>query len=158
MLVPAVELASTSASPANFPPVIDTVALVSVESSGSVTVTLPDSVVAPPSSVKDALSATPVSVGAWLLATMLIVSVRAVLWLNEAEPSLTTQVTVRVGNDPKSLGFPLVELNVRVEHLAVVRERVGAGERERLGHRVVARGDAGAGDIGGEHVAVAREG
>src|SRR5215469_3290897 len=110
MLVPLVDVASTSASPANLPPVIDTVALTSVVSSGSLTVTLPDSVVVGPSSVYAALAATPVNVGDWLTAMTLIVSVCAVLRLNEPDPSLTTQVAVRVGLAPKLLGLPLVEL------------------------------------------------
>src|SRR5262249_59926285 len=46
----------------------------------------------------------------------------------------------------------------RIEHLLVVRQRVGARQRQRLGGRIVARRDGGAGRDGGQHVAVAREG
>ena len=100
MLVPAVDAASTSASPENVPPVIETVALASVRLSGSVTETAPDSVTAPPSSVKWTLEATLASVGASLTATTLTVVVANELRLFDPLPSLSSQVTVRVGFAP----------------------------------------------------------
>ena len=67
-------------------------------------------------------------------------------------------MTVRVVSAPKLVGLSLRrDERHAVEHLLVVRQRVGAGERQRLGRRVVARRDAGAGGVGRQHVAVARE-
>src|SRR5262249_61984484 len=45
----------------------------------------------------------------------------------------------------------------RLQHLLVVGQRVGAGQGERLGGVVPYRGDAGAGRVGGQQVAVAGE-
>src|SRR5947199_383538 len=100
MLVPVVVVASTSPSPVNLPPVIDTVALARLRLSGSVTVTAPDSVTAAPSSVKEALVATLLRIGGSLTLVMLTVVVATLLRLNEPQPSLTIQVTVRVGFEP----------------------------------------------------------
>src|ERR1051326_7096620 len=98
MLVPVVSAASTSPSPAKVPP--DT------ESDGEIVVTTDGD------TVSDA--ATFDSVGASLTAMTLTVSVWAVLRLNEDDPSLSTQVTVRVALEPKLVGLSLVELNVTV--------------------------------------------
>ena len=134
--------ASTSPSPANVPPVTATVAPVSVRLSGSATVSDGDSVTVL-LSVNATWAAWPVSVGASLTAVTLMVVVCAALRLNEPLPSLTTQVTVRVGSEPKLVGLsPVDAKRHRVEHLLVVRQRVGARQRQRLGGRVVARRDA----------------
>src|SRR5580700_10488043 len=105
MLVPVVVAASTSPSPAKVPPVILTVAADRLTSSGSLTETDPDNVAAAPSSVKAAVVATLLKVGASLMLVMLTVLVTAVLRLLEPEPSLSTQVTVRVGFEPELVGF-----------------------------------------------------
>ena len=105
MLVPVVLAASMSWSLAKVPPVIETVALASVRLSGSVTATAPASVTAPAASVNCWLVATLPSVGGWLRLVTETVVVTAVLRLLEAPPSLSTQVTVRVGSEPKSVGF-----------------------------------------------------
>src|ERR1700720_4846952 len=102
MLVLAVLKPSTSPSPMNLPPLIDTVALARVTLSGSNTETDGDNVTVWPwrkltGEVND------VSVGG--MCAMLIVVFCAVLRLFEAEPSLSTQVTVRVGLLPALLGF-----------------------------------------------------
>ena len=60
-----------------------------------------------------AATATDATVGASLTAAMLTVSVAVALRLFEALPSLSTQVTVRVGSAPKSVGFSPA-LNVTV--------------------------------------------
>src|SRR5262249_24622453 len=96
MLVPATLARSTSPSPGNAPPVIATVALARVALSGSETATVGDSVTAGPFSVKDA-SVVPASVGGSFTAVMLIVVVDTELRLLEPLPSLSSQVTVRVG-------------------------------------------------------------
>ena len=99
MLVPAVPTASTSPSPAKLPPMIATVALARSRLSGSDTLALPASVACWPS-VKPKLPGRLPSAGESLIAVMLMVVVAAVLRLLEPEPSLSTQVTVRVGLEP----------------------------------------------------------
>src|ERR1700730_16307866 len=103
MLVPVVVAASTSPSPENVPPVILTVASRSFWSSGSVTVTLGDRVTvllgAPTTD-----GATFDNVGASLTKVTLMVEV-AVPVENDALPSLSVQVSVRVGFEPKLVGF-----------------------------------------------------
>ena len=70
----------------------------------------------------------PESVGASFAAVMLTVVVALVVGLR-ALPSLSVQVTVRVGSAPKLVGFSLaVTERDRIEHLLVMRQRVGAGE------------------------------
>ena len=97
---PAVVAASTSPSPANVPPVSATVALVNVVVALlSVSVTAGASVVAVPFSVNAAVAGTRIAGPRW----MSTVVVWAVLRLNEPGPSLSTQVTVRVG-----LALPLL--------------------------------------------------
>ena len=59
------------------------------------------------SSVHEATVVPIASVGASLTLIMLIVVVCAALVADEAEPSLSTQVSVRVGFEPKSVGFSL---------------------------------------------------
>src|SRR5436305_8041506 len=95
MLVPVVVAASTSPSPANVPPMTDTVADDICVESGSLTVMLGDSVAAAPSSVHAALAATLLKVGGRSAGTTVTVSVAAVLVAFDASPSLSTQVTVR---------------------------------------------------------------
>src|SRR5262249_36567924 len=99
MLVPVVETASTSPSPAKVLE-IDTVALTRLRLSGSLTEMLGDTVIGAAFSVYLGTRTTEVGVGASLIAVMLTVSVRVVLRLNEPAPSLSTQVTVRVGFEP----------------------------------------------------------
>src|ERR1043166_2985643 len=94
MLVPPTLAESTSPSPAKLPPVTLTVALDRLALSKSVTVTLGDSVVVLPW-VKPTDDATDVSVGGSCATLMVVVA--AVLRLNVLAPSLSTQVTVRVG-------------------------------------------------------------
>src|SRR5580704_6306557 len=102
MLVPATEVASTSPSPLNLPPDIETVALASLRSSGSVAETADDNVTGAPSSVKAALVATLLQVGGSLtLVTLTVVVCGALPTFAE---SAMTQVMVRVGLDPKSVG------------------------------------------------------
>jgi hypothetical protein len=96
------------------PPVILTVAPDRLTSSGSLTETDPDKVAGAPSSVKAAVVATFDNVGASLMLVMLTVLVTAVLRLNEPEPSLSTQVTVRVGFEPELAGFSGPAVNVTV--------------------------------------------
>src|SRR5580704_7159878 len=112
MLVPVVEAASTSPSPAKVPPVTLTVAPARLRLSGSLTETADDSVAAAPSSVYAAVVATLLNVGGSLTLVMLTVDVTAVLKLFEPEPSLSTQVNVRVGFEPKLVGFSAAVLNV----------------------------------------------
>src|SRR5580658_8239350 len=114
MLVPVVVAASASPSPAKVLPVTETVALARVVLPVSETVTFDDSVTAAPSSVKAALVATFESVGGLLTAVMLTVVVVGVLRLRDGTPSLSTQVTVRVASDPKSVGLLLVDLKAIV--------------------------------------------
>ena len=102
MLVPATVALSTSPSPANVPPVIFTVALVRFGLSKSVTVMAGDSVVVLPW-VKAIVAATLLSVGG--MSAMSTVVVTGALRLNEPEPSLSTQLTVRVGLEPKLFGL-----------------------------------------------------
>src|SRR5260370_20311309 len=105
MLVPVVVAASTSPSPANLAPVIDTVAELSVFTpSGSLTVMLGDNVVAALSSVHAALAATLLKVGGISACGTDTVSVCTVLKLFDEPPSLSTQVTVRVGLRPPFVG------------------------------------------------------
>ena len=90
----------------NVPPVICTVALTSFWLSGSLTVTAGARLVGSAcSSVHEATVVPIAKVGASLTLVMLTVSVRAVLRLNEPEPSLSPQVTVRVAFEPKFVGF-----------------------------------------------------
>src|SRR5205807_3966813 len=111
MLVPAVLKESTSPSPAKVLPT-DTAAFTSVRLSGSLTDRVGDTVTAAAFSVKLVTPVTEVSVGASLTAVRLTVSVCVVLRLNDPEPSLSTQVTVRVVLEPKLVGLRLVELKV----------------------------------------------
>src|SRR6267142_994679 len=104
MAVPAMLTASTSPSPAKVPVVIATVAPASVRLSRSEIVTLGDSVTGAAFSVKLALVATLPRVGGLLTAVMLTVEVAVPMGLL-ALPSLSVQVTVRVGLEPKLLGF-----------------------------------------------------
>ena len=86
------------------PPVTDTVAPVSDRLSGSATASVGDSVtvlLSENATWADWL----VTVGASLTAVTPMVVVCAVLRLNEPLPSFTTQVTVRVGSEPKSSGL-----------------------------------------------------
>src|SRR5437660_4082012 len=102
MLVPAVFAASTSASPANVPPVIATVALDRLRSSGSVTDAPDDKVAADPSSVHDAV-VSPDSDGGSLTKMTLTLEVCGAL---VSRPSFTNQVSVReVSVRLKSVGF-----------------------------------------------------
>src|SRR4249920_3310683 len=101
MLVPVVSAASTSPSPTNVPPAIFTVAPVQVGLSGSVTETVGDSTIEAPFSVKLVLVVPSASVGASLTAVTLIVVVVIELRLLEPLPSLSSQVTVRVGLAPR---------------------------------------------------------
>src|SRR5215813_1974675 len=100
MLVPAVLKASTSLSPTKAPPAIETVAEVMIVLSGSLTEMLPDTVTAAPFSVKFALAATVVKVGGLSLGVIVMVVVETLLEPSDPLPSLTTQVTVRVGFEP----------------------------------------------------------
>src|SRR5262249_55565735 len=102
MLVPLVLKPSTSPSPEKVPPVIETVALDRLALSKSVTVTLGEMVVVLPC-VKSSEDATDVSVGGSF--AILMVVVWAALRLNEPAPSLSTQVTVRVGLELLLLGL-----------------------------------------------------
>src|SRR5215469_12388746 len=102
MLVPEVEAASTSPSPAKAPAVIATVALWSLALSGSETAAAPDRVTAALFSVKLAF-VVPVSVGGSLIAVTLIVVVAVVVALL-ALPSLSVHTTVRAGFEPKLVG------------------------------------------------------
>src|SRR5262249_17463221 len=97
---PFVFAASTSLSPAKVPPVTATVALASLRVSGSATVTIGDKVVGGCSSVHDATAAPSDSAGASFTAVMLTVVVAGALRLDGPEPSLATQVTVRVVFEP----------------------------------------------------------
>jgi hypothetical protein len=90
---------------ANVPPVIDTVAESCVFTpSGSLMVMWLDRVVGATSSVQNAFAATPVSVGGMSACATVTVSVCAVLRLFDVPPSLSTQVTVRVGFAPLLVG------------------------------------------------------
>src|SRR5690348_6341271 len=113
MLVPAVLNESTSPSPEKVPPTICTVAFARFRLSGSFTVTFDESVVEDAAfSVNCALGATLLSVGGSLTAVMLRVEVAAALWLFEAAPSLSTQVMVRLGFEPKFVGLSLAVVKV----------------------------------------------
>src|SRR5262249_41491452 len=94
--------ASLSPSPVKVPPVIETVALDKLVLSKSETVIAGEIVVVLPWG-KLSEGATEISVRG--SCAMLIVVVAAVLRLNEPEPSLSTQVTVRVGLALPLLGF-----------------------------------------------------
>ena len=105
MLVPVVLKASTSKSPAKVPPVIETVALVMLApASGSETDRLPDSVTGTAFSVKLALAATWLRVGGASSGVIVMVVIAGALSPLEPLPSLTTQVTVRVGSLPWLVG------------------------------------------------------
>src|ERR1043166_2818238 len=91
MLVPVVDVESRSASPANVPPVIDTVALARLRLSGSTTEADPDSVVAASCSVYCAVEAMLLSVGGSLTPMPETVGVWGALL---STPSFTTQVRV----------------------------------------------------------------
>src|ERR1700745_1957648 len=99
MLVPVVlPNPSTSLSPTKTPPAIETVAEVMLGGlSGSLTESVEESVTDAPFSVKFTLDVTLLNVGGWSDGVMLMVVVWKLLWPSEALPSLTTQVTVRVG-------------------------------------------------------------
>src|SRR5262252_7869337 len=105
MWVPAVLAASTSPSPVKVPPVIDTVAFAKLRSSGSDTDAVGESASVLPS-VNEALGATEVKVGGSLIAVMLTVVVASPL--PTLKSSFTTQVIVRVGSEPKSVGLWLL--------------------------------------------------
>ena len=111
MLVPVVSKASTSPSPANVPPVTDTVAPVSDRLSGSATASVGDSV-AVLLSVNATWADWLVTVGASLTAVSVTVVVWGVLVLNEPLPSSSTQTTSWLVTEPKSVGLSLVELKV----------------------------------------------
>src|SRR5258708_3226921 len=111
MLVPPTVAASTSPSPANVPPVIDTVAFVSVRLSGSDTASDGDTVTVCPLA-KDTSVATLLRLGGSLPLVMDSVSVTVVLKLLDALPSLSAQVMVRLGNEPKFVGFSAPAANV----------------------------------------------
>src|SRR5205807_8969464 len=101
MAVPVVVAAKRSPSLAKVPPAIRTVAAASLRLSASETVTFGASVAAAAPCVKDALAGMPDTVGALLMLVMLMVVVAAVL---AALPSLSDQVTVRVGAEPSLVG------------------------------------------------------
>src|SRR5262249_39713906 len=106
MAVPAGLAGKTSPSLGEGPPGVRTVARDRMRTSAAATEAPLASVTAPPSSVKDALvAATFDNVGASLMLVTLMVVVCAALRLNEPEPSLSVQVSVRVGFEPKSVGF-----------------------------------------------------
>src|SRR5215471_2097278 len=110
MLVPVVLAASTSPSPTNVPLPIDTVALATLTSSGSLTTNVLDSVVGPAcSSVYCAVVAPLANVGASLTLVMLMVDVAVPMLLPPPLSSTTVQVTVRLGSEPKSVGFSPAE-------------------------------------------------
>src|SRR5215469_16916217 len=90
-----------SPSPGNVPPVIATVPPTRLRLSGSDTEAVGErkSPLGLPSA-KIARGSTPASVGGLFTAVMLTVEVTAVLRFDDALPSLSTQVTVRVGFDP----------------------------------------------------------
>src|ERR1043166_8147612 len=102
MTVPVVDVASTSPSPANLPPVIDTVALARLRLYGSVTVSAPESVAVASCSVYCALAATLVRVGGSLTPTTVIVLLALLDAPNgkNFSPSLTIQSIVRVVGEP----------------------------------------------------------
>src|SRR5438132_11904728 len=105
MLVPLVlPNPSTSLSPTKTPPAIGTVAEVIVGLSGWLIERLPDAVAAAPFSVKFALVATLLKVGAASSGVMLTVVVWTGLEPSEPLPSFTTQVTVRVWLEPLLVG------------------------------------------------------
>ena len=93
--------ASTSPSPVKAPPMIRTVAPAILTLSGSTTRAEPASVRLWPS-VNETLGGMLLSAGGVLMVEMSIVVVEVVLVV---APSLTTQVTVRVRLEPKSLGL-----------------------------------------------------
>src|ERR1700720_1309474 len=100
---------STSPSPANVPPTIFTVGESCVlPPSGSLMVTLGESVVSEPCSVHDAFVKPPKVGGGSIMS----VSVCGVLVANELPPSFTTQLMVRVGLEPVLVGSPAVECQV----------------------------------------------
>src|ERR1700693_5711641 len=89
-------------------PLIETVALARLRLSVSKTETLPDRVAGVACSSVQAVSvATLESTGGSLIGVMLTVVVATVLRLLEPWPSLSIQVTVRVGSEPESVGFSL---------------------------------------------------
>src|SRR5215475_5318752 len=92
---------STSPSPAKVPPKIFTVALDRFGLSRSVTVMAGDSVVVLPW-VKAMVAATLLRLGGTFAMSTVVVT--GPLRLNEPEPSLSTQVTVRVLLAPKLFG------------------------------------------------------
>src|SRR5438128_298551 len=99
MAVPVVFAASSSPSPAKLPPVIAAVALASVRLSGSAAVSDGDAATVCPGR-QVTLAVTADSVGGSFTLVMLTVSVTAVLRLFDPLPSLSTQVTRRVGFEP----------------------------------------------------------
>src|ERR1051325_9264042 len=106
MLVPDTLAASTSPSPAKVPPVIFTVALVSVRLSGSDTEIAGEMVIVCCGRKFTAL-ATFDNVGASLMAVIATVVNCGVLVLFEALPSLTVQVSTRLRNEPSLVGLSL---------------------------------------------------
>src|ERR1700731_4714255 len=99
MLVPDVVADSTSPSLAKPPLVTMTVPPTRLRSSGSDTLVFGDSVVVVPE-WKVTVDATLLSTGGSLTLVMPIVVVCGGLRLNDAPPSFTVQVTVRVGSAP----------------------------------------------------------
>src|SRR6267142_67517 len=102
MWVPVVVAVRTSPSPANVPPVIWTVALARSRLSGSDTERVGDRVSVLPST-NEATDATDDSTGGSLMAVRLTVVVAGALAMLKS--SVTTKGTVRVGAEPKSVGF-----------------------------------------------------
>src|SRR5580704_6969039 len=99
-MLPTAVAASTSPSPLNVPPVIETAALERFKSSGSVIVTLGDKVTVLAGPLFNDVT-TLASVGGSLTTLMLTVVVwTGVLKLFDVPPSLSTQVTSRVGSEP----------------------------------------------------------
>src|SRR5262245_10458006 len=105
MLVPAPDAERTSPSPGNVPAVIATVAPVRVRLSTSETVRLGESVTLW-NCVSATADATEVNIGALLIGLMVTV---VVCGMEAKVPSLADQVIVRVGRDPKFVGFMLVD-------------------------------------------------
>src|ERR1041385_1020150 len=98
MLVPFVLKLSTSPSPANVSPVICSVALARLVLSMSV-IDRPGEIAAVLPWVKASVVATPSVGGIWSIDTVVVTGALAAL------PSLTTQLIVRVGLEPKSFGL-----------------------------------------------------
>src|SRR5262245_23323692 len=108
MLVPALDAERISPSPGNVPAVIFTVAPLRFKLSGSATVSAGESVTVW-NCVSVTADATELNAGALLIGLMVTVVVPEPV----AAPSLTDQVTVRVGCDPKFVGLLLVDEKTR---------------------------------------------